>query len=62
MPESGPQYRKSSYSQPTGSDCVEVADGPPEPVRVRDSKNPAQPHLSFDRQAWSAFVAHVKQS
>ncbi|MFE9429132.1 DUF397 domain-containing protein [Kitasatospora sp. NPDC006697] len=51
-------WRKSSYSGNTG-DCIEVADGFPAGVPVRDSKNPDGPALVFPAGAWSAFVAGV---
>ncbi|MEV8536341.1 DUF397 domain-containing protein [Streptomyces sp. NPDC051211] len=46
-------WRKSTHS---GGDCVEVADGQPHLVPVRDSKRPDGPHLTFQAAAWSAFV------
>lgn len=55
----GAMWRKSSFSG-QGGDCVEVADGLPGVVPVRDSKNPAGPALVFPAAAWSAFVAGVK--
>ncbi|MGI5393188.1 DUF397 domain-containing protein [Streptomyces sp. CA-251251] len=50
------QWRKSSYSNGTGGDCVEVTDDLPGLVPVRDSKNPHGPALLFPSAAWSAFV------
>ncbi|MCX4592270.1 DUF397 domain-containing protein [Streptomyces sp. NBC_01549] len=50
------RWHKSSYSGNTGGDCVEVADGFPGAVPVRDSKNPAGPALFIRRDAWRAFV------
>ncbi|MGV2916514.1 DUF397 domain-containing protein [Streptomyces alfalfae] len=50
------RWRKSSHSAGDGGDCLEVADGHPEVVPVRDSKNPAGPRLVFRAPAWSAFV------
>ncbi|AEW95749.1 MULTISPECIES: DUF397 domain-containing protein [Streptomycetaceae] len=50
---------KSSYSNGTGGNCVEVADSHG-PVAVRDSKDPNGPVLTFSRQAWDAFVAAVR--
>ncbi|MDO3687659.1 DUF397 domain-containing protein [Micromonospora sp. C28ISP2-4] len=53
-------WRKSTRSNGSG-DCVEVADGLPGVVGLRDSKDPTGPALTFDRAAWSTFVASVKQ-
>ncbi|MFH8973324.1 DUF397 domain-containing protein [Streptomyces sp. NPDC017890] len=50
------RWRKSSYSNGTGGDCVEVTDDLPGLVPVRDSKNPHGPALLFPSEAWSAFV------
>jgi uncharacterized protein DUF397 len=44
-------WRKSSFSDQGGSDCVEVAVGVTE-VAVRDSKHPTGPHLRFPTPAW----------
>ena len=49
-------WHKSSYSGGGGGDCLEVADGHPTLVPVRDSKNPLGPKLVFRADAWSAFV------
>ncbi|WP_306332960.1 DUF397 domain-containing protein [Streptomyces sp. KL118A] len=54
------RWRKSSYSSGDESDnCVEVADGVPGVVPVRDSKVPQGPALIIRAGAWSAFVAMV---
>ncbi|TKA09726.1 DUF397 domain-containing protein [Actinacidiphila oryziradicis] len=53
-------WRKSNYSNPDGGDCVEVADGLPRIVPVRDSKNPHGPALVFPAGTWSAFIAGIK--
>lgn len=55
-------WRKSSYSDGGGGDCVEIADGVPDFVPVRDSKNPTGPALFFPPTAWRAFVADVKRA
>ncbi|MFF0700814.1 DUF397 domain-containing protein [Streptomyces tendae] len=47
---------RSSYSSGTGGECVEVADGLPGLVPVRDSKSPAGPVLLFGGGAWTRFV------
>jgi hypothetical protein len=49
-------WRKSSYSDGSGADCVEVADNLPGTVPVRDSKNPQGPALVFPTRAWALFV------
>ncbi|MGW0787435.1 DUF397 domain-containing protein [Streptomyces sp. NPDC002911] len=53
-------WRKSSYSNTQGGDCVEVADGFPRALPVRDSKVPHGPTLMFGPDAWSAFIGEVK--
>ncbi|MFF4711111.1 DUF397 domain-containing protein [Streptomyces eurythermus] len=55
-------WRKSSYSGGGANDCVEVADGYPGVVPVRDSKFPAGSALIFGTASWSAFVDGVKES
>ncbi|MEU8703632.1 DUF397 domain-containing protein [Streptomyces sp. NPDC048565] len=52
-------WRKSSYSNGQGGDCVEVADGFPGGLPVRDSKVPDGPMLVFGADAWSAFIGGV---
>jgi hypothetical protein len=53
-------WHKSSYSNNEGGNCVEVADGLPRIVPVRDSKNPHGPALVFPAGTWSAFIAGIK--
>lgn len=57
---SGATWRRSSYSNTTGGECVEVADDFPAAVPVRDSKKPAGPALVFEAGAWSSFVTAVR--
>jgi hypothetical protein len=52
-------WRKSSYSNSDGGNCVEVSDNLPL-VPVRDSKNPSHGTLIFGVDAWSEFVGSVK--
>ncbi|MCT2276933.1 DUF397 domain-containing protein [Micromonospora chalcea] len=52
-------WRKSTRSNGSGN-CVEVADGLPGVVGLRDSKDPTGPVLTFGRADWSTFVASVK--
>ncbi|MFI1254762.1 DUF397 domain-containing protein [Streptomyces netropsis] len=50
-------WRKSSYSNGQGGDCVEVADDISGVVPVRDSKNPHGPALAIPVRAWASFIA-----
>ncbi|MDQ0830857.1 hypothetical protein QF032_002701 [Streptomyces achromogenes] len=52
----GVTWRKSSYSNSDGGNCVEVAAGVPTLVPVRDSKDPDRGVLLFGADAWSCFV------
>ena len=52
-------WRKSTRSG-GATNCVEVADGLPAIVAVRDSKDPAGPALRFAPDAWDAFTGTVK--
>ncbi|GHH90878.1 hypothetical protein GCM10017779_13350 [Streptomyces capillispiralis] len=58
----GVVWRKSSYSNQEGGNCVEVADGFPRAVPVRDSKNPHGPELHFRSASWTAFISELKGS
>lgn len=53
-------WRKSSYSASDAGSCVEVLDGYPSGVPVRDSKSPHGPALLFPPDSWSSFVDAVK--
>ncbi|GGK67616.1 DUF397 domain-containing protein [Streptomyces flaveus] len=55
-------WRKSSFSNPDGADCVEVADNLPGLVPVRDSKNTRGPALLFPANAWAPFITALKGS
>ncbi|WP_405693887.1 DUF397 domain-containing protein [Streptomyces sp. NBC_01185] len=52
-------WRKSSYSDGGDNNCLEVADGFPGFVPVRDSKIADGPCLVIAAPAWAAFVAHA---
>ncbi|SOD85683.1 DUF397 domain-containing protein [Streptomyces sp. Ag109_G2-15] len=61
IPDYDLSWRKSTYS--TGGDnCLEVADGHPTLIPVRDSKTPLGPKLAFRAEAWSVFVENIKHS
>ncbi|WP_413757355.1 DUF397 domain-containing protein [Streptomyces sp. MMBL 11-3] len=53
-------WRKSSHSGPEAGSCLEVLDGHPAGVPVRDSKNPHGPAVVFPAVGWASFVASVK--
>lgn len=53
-------WRKSSYSGSTNN-CVEVADGAPGVVPVRDSKDPQGPALAFTPEAWRCFMTGIRR-
>jgi hypothetical protein len=47
-------WRKSTYSDGNGGDCVEVASA--ESVMVRDTKDTDSVTLTFSAAAWAAFT------
>ncbi|WP_438486873.1 DUF397 domain-containing protein [Streptomyces sp. S186] len=53
-------WRKSSYSGSENGSCIEVLDGYPHGIPVRDSKAPHGPAVVVPAGAWSAFVGAVK--
>lgn len=54
------RWRKSSYSNANGGNCVEIADDLPGIVPVRDSKTPHGPILTFSTASWAAFITALK--
>jgi Domain of unknown function (DUF397). len=56
-------WRKSSRSNGTGGDCVEVAvvSGNKPMIAIRDSKNPRGGVLAVSTGDWRAFVAGIKR-
>jgi hypothetical protein len=55
-------WRKSSHSNTDGGNCVEVADGFPAVVPVRDSKRPDGAALLIPAEAWTALLGAMKAS
>lgn len=53
-------WRKSSYSQGGGNQCVEVA-VMPGAVAIRDSKNPTGPVHIISRDDFRDLVARIKR-
>ncbi|GHH04252.1 DUF397 domain-containing protein [Streptomyces rubradiris] len=54
-------WRKSSYSDGGANNCVEVADGYPGVVPVRDSKTPASRPLVLSAVSWVGLVDGIKR-
>ncbi|MFF9406282.1 DUF397 domain-containing protein [Streptomyces anandii] len=55
-------WRKSSHSDGGANNCLEVADGYPTVVPVRDSKIPDSHVLIVGTAPWARFVAAVKHA
>ncbi|MEI5034889.1 DUF397 domain-containing protein [Streptomyces sp. S1A(2023)] len=53
-------WRKSSYSNSDGGQCVEVSDSYPDVVPVRDSKCLSGEIITFAAVGWTSFVSAVK--
>lgn len=53
------RWRKSSYSNGDGGNCVEVALGHPGAIPVRDSKSHNGAVLLIGPTAWSTFIANL---
>ena len=51
---------KSSYSGPTGGNCVEVAFLAGGDVAMRSSRHPEGPALIFTRAEWEAFLGGAR--
>jgi hypothetical protein len=54
-------WRKSSFSDANGGDCVETASGDGV-ILVRDTSDRDGVTLAFTAEAWHAFTADVKRS
>ncbi|MGV9786427.1 DUF397 domain-containing protein [Streptomyces sp. NPDC003435] len=54
---SNARWRKSSYSNGDGGNCVEVADG----ILVRDSKVENSPVLVLGDSAWADFLDAIRR-
>jgi hypothetical protein len=53
-------WTKSSYSGPTGGNCVELAHLYGGQVAIRNSRHPTGPALLFTAAEWDAFLAGAK--
>jgi hypothetical protein len=54
-------WRKSSYSNANGGDCIEVADKAGA-IQVRDTKNRTGAMLRVDAEAWERFTAAIREA
>lgn len=57
----GLRWRKSSHSNPQGTECVEVAHTG-DRIAIRDSKDPDGPLLRFSPAAFATFITHTKHT
>ncbi|WP_079166930.1 DUF397 domain-containing protein [Streptomyces oceani] len=53
-------WRKSSHSGNDADSCLEVLDGYPSGVPVRDSKTADGPALVIPSAGWSSFIDTIK--
>ncbi|AIV36578.1 DUF397 domain-containing protein [Streptomyces sp. R1] len=53
------RWRKSTYSNGDGGNCLEVTDGVPGVIPVRDSKVADGPVIVVGSAAWAEFVRSV---
>lgn len=51
-------WRKSSYSDGHGGNCLEVAETT-QTVHLRDSQHPELGHLTIPVREWRAFLANL---
>ncbi|MFC5723832.1 DUF397 domain-containing protein [Streptomyces gamaensis] len=54
-------WRKSSYSQDHGGNCIETVLGIRDFVAVRDSKRPCHANVAVPSSAWSSFVDAIRR-
>jgi len=60
MSSESTRWVKSSYSGPTGGNCVEVACLGNRKVAIRDSWIPAGQTLEFTARQWHDFISGAK--
>lgn len=54
------KWHKSSFSEPNGEDCIEVAETAVV-THVRDTKDRTIPGLTVGNGAWTALVEYAKR-
>ena len=52
-------WRKSTFSNDNGGDCVELASGN-DAILVRDTTDRPGPMLTFSAAAWETFTASLR--
>lgn len=52
-------WRRSTHSDDSGGECVEVAAAGPA-IQMRDSKHPAGPVLAVERRAFRSLLDEIK--
>ncbi len=58
--DTGITWIRSSYSGPTGGNCVEVAFLAEGEVAMRNSRHPDGPALVFTKSEWAAFLGGAR--
>lgn len=53
-------WHKSSYSNDSGGNCVEVAHLTPARIALRDSKQPQGPTILLSPNAFTALLDHLR--
>ncbi|MBW1597882.1 DUF397 domain-containing protein [Streptomyces sp. JJ38] len=54
-------WRKSTHSDGSGGDCLEVLEGVPGLVAFRDSKAPARSPVVVRSDSWTSFIRSLKR-
>jgi len=54
------RFRKSTYSQPSGSNCVEIAELEGGACAVRDTQHRKLGHLEFPGSEWTVFLRGLR--
>lgn len=56
----GADWTTSSYSQPQGTNCVQIAGNLPGMVAVRDSKHPERGAHVVHPATWRTFITAIR--
>lgn len=55
------KWHRSTHSDGSGGNCLEVVLSSTPHIPVRDSKNPLGPKLVFRAESWSLFIEELKR-